>query len=72
MTGRTWHRFVDTRPDDLPRPDLNPYLRLHREWGPPVLTASDAAANRGRWGVAPGSASLHCGGGTTDPGTRRR
>lgn len=52
MTGRTWHRFVDTRPDDLPRPDLNPYLRLHREWGPPVLTASDAAANRGRWDAA--------------------
>lgn len=52
MTGRTWQRFMDHNPEDLPHPDVNPYLKLHREWGPPVLTATQSAANKGRWSSA--------------------
>ncbi|MED5369827.1 MAG: tRNA (guanosine(46)-N7)-methyltransferase TrmB [Myxococcota bacterium] len=29
--------------------DLNPYLKQHRAWGRPVLTADQAAACRGAW-----------------------
>ena len=42
-------RFKDKGPEDYVHPDLNPYLKLHREWGRPVLTADQAAACRGRW-----------------------
>ena len=52
MTNETWASRTDPRPSDLPMPDLNPYLRQHIEWGPPVLTASAAAAHRGRWAEA--------------------
>lgn len=43
------HRFRDKRPEEYGDPDLNPYLKLHREMGPPVLTAEQAAASRGQW-----------------------
>ena len=52
MTGRTWQRFMDHDPQALPHPDVNPYLKLHREWGPPVLTATQSAAQKGRWSEA--------------------
>ncbi len=42
-------RFRDKQPDEYRLPDLNPYLKLHREFGPPVLTADQALAGRGRW-----------------------
>ena len=43
------YKFRDLLPEEYPRPDINPYLKLHREFGPPVLTASDAQGLRGRW-----------------------
>lgn len=52
MSGRTWQRFVDHDPTDLPHPDVNPYLQQHRDWGPPVLTATQAAEQRGNWAQA--------------------
>jgi tRNA (guanine-N7-)-methyltransferase len=52
VSGRNWHAFRDVAPEDLPRPDLNPYLKLHRDWGPPVLTASQALDFKGRWAAA--------------------
>lgn len=52
--------FVDKPPEDYPKPDVNPYLKLHHEWGPPVLTAEQAASFRGRWHEAFGRAApLH-------------
>lgn len=42
-------RFRDRQPDDYPQPDLNPYMKLHRTFGPPVLTATEAAEGQGRW-----------------------
>ena len=40
--------------------DLNPYLQLHKEFGPEVITASDAVGYRGRWADAYGrQAPLH-------------
>ena len=59
------HRFRDKGPDELSRPDINPYLKLHRELGPPVITAEQAPSFRGRWADAfavdglPRSAPLH-------------
>lgn len=50
--GRNNVPFTDLDPDHVSRPDLNPYLRLHREMGPPVLIAEEAKAQRGRWGEA--------------------
>lgn len=52
MSDSTWASRVDPRPEDLPRPNLNPHLRAHFEWGPPVLTATQAAGHRGQWGAA--------------------
>jgi len=45
-------RFRDRLPEEYFKPDLNPYMKLHREIGPPVLTASETAANKGKWGEA--------------------
>ncbi len=42
-------RFRDKQPEEYRLPDLNPYLKLHREFGPPVLTAEQAVSARGRW-----------------------
>ncbi len=47
--GRNNHRFDDTLPDEVAFPDLNPYLKAHREVGLPVVTADLAQANKGRW-----------------------
>jgi len=44
------YRFRDQLPEEYSQPDLNPYLKLHREFGPPILTATDAKEYRGRWG----------------------
>jgi len=43
------HRFRDKTPEEYKRPDLNPYLKKHREYGLPVLRADQAAANIGAW-----------------------
>ena len=39
--------FVDRV--DYPRMDANPFVISHREYGPPLLTATDAQGFRGRW-----------------------
>jgi len=52
VEGKRFHRFKDKRPEDYKQPDLNPYLKLHREMGPPVIVAEDAPGFRGRWAAA--------------------
>lgn len=53
-------RFVDRPPDKFNDPTLNPYLIGHREFGRPLLPASEAATFYGRWGQAFGrEAALH-------------
>lgn len=42
--------FRELADEELRNPDLNPYIRLHREVGLPVITAEQAPALRGRWG----------------------
>jgi tRNA (guanine-N7-)-methyltransferase len=51
MTAESRRRFPfkDMRPTEYKLPDLNPYLKLHREMGPPVVTAEDAPGLKGRW-----------------------
>lgn len=41
--------FRDHLPEDYAKPDLNPHVRAHMEFGPPVLTATEAHAFKGRW-----------------------
>lgn len=41
--------FRDRTPDDVPQPDLNPYLVEHAAFGPLLLTADQAWRFRGRW-----------------------
>jgi tRNA (guanine-N7-)-methyltransferase len=50
--SRRRHPFKDTRPEGYKLPDLNPYLKLHREMVPPVVTAEEAPSLRGRWAEA--------------------
>jgi tRNA (guanine-N7-)-methyltransferase len=45
-------RFRDRPTEEFKDPDLNPYLKLHREFGPPVFTAEDAQKHAGRWQTA--------------------
>jgi len=53
-------RFRDRRPEDFTRPDINPYLVAHRDFGRPLLPASAAWPFRGRWDEAFGrTAPLH-------------
>lgn len=53
-------RFVDRPPERFNDPKLNPYLIGHREFGPPLLTATQAATYYGRWHEAFGRhAPLH-------------
>lgn len=54
-SSRTRRRFVARPPEDYALPDLNPYLKLHREYGPPVIPADEAPAFRGRWHAAFGA-----------------
>ena len=42
-------RFRQRDPAEYRDPDLNPYMKMHLAFGPPVLTAEEAAAGRGRW-----------------------
>ena len=50
-----------TRPPEKYRhPDLNPYLKLHREFGPPVLTSEELREHAGHWDLLFGrEAPLH-------------
>jgi len=43
------YRFRDKAPEDYKLPDHNPYLKQHRDFGLPVLTASQAADCKGKW-----------------------
>ena len=53
-------RFRQRAPSEYRDADLNPYLKLHLAFGPPVLTAPEAAQGRGRWPEAFGrEAPLH-------------
>ncbi len=49
-------RFVPRPTEDYALPDLNPYLKLHREFGPPVLPAETALEFRDRWDECFGAA----------------
>lgn len=50
--GNTGRPFEDRRPEEYGQPDLNPYLKLHREYGPPVVVGEEAPGFRGRWAAA--------------------
>lgn len=53
-------RFVDRMPEDYRHPEANPFVTLHRSFGPELLTADDAWRFRGRWGACFGrEADLH-------------
>ncbi len=53
-------RFRDRLPHEYPKPDINPFLKAHRDFGPPLLTADQAWTFRGRWHEAFGrEAPLH-------------
>jgi tRNA (guanine-N7-)-methyltransferase len=57
---RNGRGFTDRRPEEYRRPEINPYLTLHREFGPPVIVGEDAPGFRGRWEEAFGrEAPLH-------------
>jgi tRNA (guanine-N7-)-methyltransferase len=45
----TPYRFVDRDPEDYPQPDLNPFMKIHREFGPPVVPACRAQEAGGDW-----------------------
>ena len=55
------YQFRDRKPEEYRRPEVNPYLKLHREFGPPVLTATEASQLKGCWNQAFGGrlAPLH-------------
>ena len=42
-------RFMDRLPDEYRKPDANPFVRAHREYGPTLLPASEAQEQRGLW-----------------------
>lgn len=53
-------RFADRMPEDYRHPDANPFVSLHREFGPELLTADQAWRFRGRWAQCFGrEAELH-------------
>ena len=41
--------FSDPRPDEVTRPDINPYLEAHRAFGDEILPTDAALAHAGRW-----------------------
>lgn len=41
--------FQDRLPEEFTRPDLNPFMTLHREFGPPLFPADAARTWKGRW-----------------------
>ncbi len=58
--GTPRYRFSDRHPDDFPQPDLNPFMRIHRELGDPVVPAFRAQDAGGDWDALFGrSAPLH-------------
>ena len=58
--GAPRYRFIDRVPDDFPQPDLNPFMRTHREFGPPALPANRAQEAEGDWDTIFGrTAPLH-------------
>jgi len=58
--GAPHYRFVDRQPDTYPKPDLNPFMRIHREFGSPALPASSAQEAGGDWDAIFGrTAPLH-------------
>lgn len=46
---REQRQFQDRLPEEYFHPDLNPFLKEHRAFGRPVLTADEAADLRGDW-----------------------
>jgi len=44
------YKFVDHPPDAYRRPDVNPYVRSYRTFGPEVIVGDRAPDFRGRWG----------------------
>lgn len=53
-------RFVDTPPERYTNPEANPYVVSHAEYGPPLLTATDAQGFSRDWDRCFGrSAPLH-------------
>jgi tRNA (guanine-N7-)-methyltransferase len=58
--GAARPRYRDREPSDFLRPELNPYLALHREVGDLILPAIEAWKFRGRWADVFGRAApLH-------------
>jgi len=55
------NRFQSRHPQNYRNPDSNPYLKIHHEYGPPVIVAEDAPSFRGQWARAFGGrdAPLH-------------
>jgi len=63
------YRFRQRDPAEYRDADLNPYLKAHLAFGPPVLTAAEASAGRGRWPdvfgrAAPLHVEVGCGSGS--------
>lgn len=61
-------RFRDRAPQDYRNPTANPYLTLHADYGPPLLTADQAWRLRGTWETtfgrkAPLQLEIGCGNG---------
>lgn len=49
MRPGNYKRFDDKLPEEFSRPEINPYVAAHREFGEEVLAATDGKAWRGRW-----------------------
>jgi tRNA (guanine-N7-)-methyltransferase len=59
MGARARRAFRDRPADEHPQPDLNPYVRLHREY-PEIIPGNEAPMHRGRWAEVFGrDAPLH-------------
>lgn len=53
-------RFRDRAPEDYRSPNINPFLKGHAEYGPPLLTADQAWRSRDSWPATFGrDAPLH-------------
>jgi tRNA (guanine-N7-)-methyltransferase len=46
---RVRRAFRDRPLEEYPLPELNPYLKLHREFGPEIVPGDEAPSFRGRW-----------------------
>ena len=45
-------QFRDMPIEEFHRPDLNPYLKMYRSYGPPVILGEEAPSFKGRWNEA--------------------